>query len=362
MPAIKHPGITLELERLIRAGRYGRYLPPVRRLAQEFQVSLQTMVTALRPLHERGLILPGPGGTRVLVSSRPEALNVVTAFMLSERDGRVLTEPTRDPLLLTLQEEASKDGVSLVTMVADRAAIFQRARFWEGRGTDGYIFLYSSFYPTIRRHLSVSGVPYVVGNWLPEEILVPWADFDWSAQLIQIARQLSSHGLKRLLYLPEVNWDFGLPYHLDLWSKVCGRFGLANHATPERMKMTPARALRSWRQEGLPPPDAFILHRGVDAEFLAMLDEAGWRSRVVSYAPGFRGHPRVLCIGANDYPRLGRELWKLMRLASQNPESPPAPRLIVGGGSLDEGEFSKESAAPPSFLSNPPSTIGASPS
>ena len=361
MPVVKHPGITLELERLIRAGRYGRYLPPVRRLAQEFQVSLQTMVTALRPLREKGLILPGPGGTRVLVSARPEALNVVTAFMLSEPDGRVLMEPTKDPLLLTLQEEASKDGVSLVTMVADRAAIFQRARFWEGRGTDGYIFLYSSFYPAIRRQLSVSGVPYVVANWLPEEIRVPWADFDWRAQLIQITRQLSSHGLKRLLYLPEVKWDFGVPFHVELWSEICGRFGLENHATPELLRMSPAQAFRAWRREGLPPPDAFILHHGFDADFLEMLDEAGWRSRVVSHAPSFRGHPRVLCIGDNDYPRLGRELWQLMRLASQNPGMSPASRLIEGGGILDDGEFSKEAALFRSFP-NPPPTIGASPS
>ena len=84
MPKLKHPNITLRLETAVRAGKYGNYLPPVRTLAGEFGVALQTMHKALQPLRENGLCSPGPGGTRINIAvPRRYNIGVVTAFLLA---------------------------------------------------------------------------------------------------------------------------------------------------------------------------------------------------------------------------------------------------------------------------------------
>ena len=94
MPKVKHPNITLRLETAIRAGQYGKYLPPVRTLAGEFGVALQTMHKALRPLRENGLLSPGPGGTRVnMAVPRRDNIGVVTAFLLADKNHPVEIQP-----------------------------------------------------------------------------------------------------------------------------------------------------------------------------------------------------------------------------------------------------------------------------
>ena len=327
MPKVKHPEITLQLERAVRSGQYGNYLPPVRTLAGEFNVALQTMHKALRPLRDSGLLAPGPGGTRINAAGpRRNNIGVVTAFMLASKTYPV--DPMRDPLLVSLREEAERDGVSLVTMQADASVIFRRTRFWEGRGTDGYIFLYSSFYPVLSRHLHVSGTPFVVGNWLPDEVAAPWADFDWRKQLFELVRQLREHGVKRIGYLPEVNWEFGVPFHEDLWHDVCDAYGLAAELPREALQWNLLEAVKWYLKQPGGLPDVLLPMKDVPEKALELLEHSGAPCRVLTSSARNLSHPCLLRWNNNDYTVLGKELWKLFRQVCTDMMQTPPVKLI----------------------------------
>lgn len=327
MPKVKHPEITLQLERSVRSGKYGNFLPPVRSLAREFGVALQTMHKALRPLRDSGLLAPGPGGTRNCgVTPRRDNIGVVTAFMLNGKNDSA--DPMRDPLLVSLREEAERDGVSLVTMQAENSVIFRRTRFWEGRATDGYIFLYSSFYPVLSRHLNVSGTPFVVGNWLPDEVAAPWADFDWRRQLFDLVRQLREHGVKRIGYLPEVNWDFGVPFHEDLWHDVCDFYHLTNELPREALQWNLPEAVKWYMKQPGGLPDVLLPMKDVPEKALELLDRNGAPCRVLTSSARNLSHPRLLRWNNNDYTVLGKELWKLFRQVCTDMMQTPPVKLI----------------------------------
>ena len=61
----KHTKITAELEQRITGGYYREKLPPLRALMKEYQVSLQTISKAVKPLILSGLISPGPRGSAI---------------------------------------------------------------------------------------------------------------------------------------------------------------------------------------------------------------------------------------------------------------------------------------------------------
>src|SRR5438093_5603854 len=69
-PSIQHIASTLEAR--IRSGAYagGRWLPPERALAEEFQVSRATLRLALRELEERELLVRAAGCRPLVVGGR----------------------------------------------------------------------------------------------------------------------------------------------------------------------------------------------------------------------------------------------------------------------------------------------------
>ena len=231
MPENKHASISADLEKAIRSGKYFERLPPVRILARDYGVSLQTMSKALKPLQNSGLICSAPGGTCIM-ENIPHTRNtgVVTVFMLNDSTPRL--DLSRDPLLQTLREEAAKDDISLVVMLVNSQEIYRKTAFWESRHSDGYLFLYSSFYPMISRYLNVVGVPYVVGNWLPGNIHAHWVDFDGKKRLFDLVKLLLDRGYRKIAYMQKINFDFGIDFHCEMWQDICSSYGIHNY-TPD---------------------------------------------------------------------------------------------------------------------------------
>ena len=318
MPENKHFNISRDLEKAIRNGKYFERIPPVRVLAGQYGVSLQTMTKALKPLQQSGLLVSGPGGTRIM-ENIPYQLNsgVVTLFMLN--DTLPVIGRNEDPLLQTLREEAARDGVTLVMMWVDSAEIFQKQTFWESRQTDGYIFIYSSFYPLVSKHLQISGIPYLAANWLPDSFNAHWIDWDWKKQLFDLVKLLIDMDYTRIAYMPNIHWKFGLEYHFDMWQDICESYGIYNYQPDmSYFGSEPYDLLDRMAQDPFGAPQVVIptnldhklLHNKItDLQIDCRICLSGNNSNIEQ-------NPGVILYSANDYSKLAREIWKLFRQIS----------------------------------------------
>ncbi len=340
MPEAKHIELAARLEQDIRAGRFGEKLPPVRQLAADFKVALQTMSKALKPLREQGLLDPGPGGTRIVLEMpRRSGMGVVTAFIL----GKPEIDPAVDPLLVTLREAAEADGITLVVMWVEGDEIFRKETFWKAGQTDGYIFLYSSFYPMLSRHLHINGIPFVVANWLPDSANAHWVDFDWRKRLFDLVRQLREHGYQRIAYLPHVRWQEGASFHLDLWRDVCAYYEMTNYS-PDLAYFGggPLAVSKRWYEEHATDYPEVIIPSNTDLRQL-LEQLAGWKTdtRVLVQCHGKLPDARCLSCGSNDYQALGKLVWKVYREVSNGTAGPPHPHFAPGTVKIDWSMESK---------------------
>ena len=142
MPDVKYIELSEQLERELRLGHFGEWLPNVRDLSRQFGVAKATMSRALRPLAERGLIAPSPGGTRITELARKREGVRVVVVVVDEDD----TSIRQDELLQTLRRAAQEDNTELVFLSTTGQAIFRQFKFWDASFCDGFIFVYSTIY------------------------------------------------------------------------------------------------------------------------------------------------------------------------------------------------------------------------
>ena len=90
----KHTKITAELEQRITGGYYREKLPPLRALMKEYQVSLQTISKAVKPLILSGLISPGPRGSAINHASAVRERYYAWGFLCS--GSAEMTDVTHD--------------------------------------------------------------------------------------------------------------------------------------------------------------------------------------------------------------------------------------------------------------------------
>ncbi|MBE6368141.1 MAG: GntR family transcriptional regulator [Lentisphaerae bacterium] len=333
MPENKHAEISKLLEQEIRSGKYFERIPPVRTLARQFNVSLQTMNKALKPLQNSGLLVSGPGGTRIN-ENIPYSLHcgVVSVFMLGSSLPQ--TPISEDMFLQALQQEANNDGVTLLMMWVENEEIFRNQSFWESRQTDGYIFVYSSFYPLLSKHLHVSGVPYVIGNWLPDSFNAHYVDWDWKKQLFDLVKLLQENGFSKIAYMPNLHWEFGFDFHYDMWQDVCSSYELHNYS-PDKSSfgIPPSQQLTKIIADPAGPPEVIIPTNIDCSAILQQLDSLGVNCRLAvnsGYLP-IINDKRMIYYSANDYRKLASELWKVFRKISNGTAGPPRGHLITSG-------------------------------
>lgn len=307
----KHSEISKTLEKAIRSGKYFERIPPVRTLAREFGVSLQTMSKALKTLQRDGLLISGPGGTRI-VEKIPYNYSggVVAVFTSAEYIMQ------RDPLWLSLQEEAAQDNTSLVTMLAGNKELFSKHSFWEKIQCDGCIFLYSSFYPLAGELLHLSCIPFVVGNWLPPEFKAHWVDFDWKKRLFELVGLMYEQSYRKIAYLPNLHWKFGCDFHIDMWKDVCTSYNIVNYTPGARsLGIDCAANLEHILCSKHGEPEVIILHNSDIEVVWKIIDKFNYRGKVLlsDSFQSVRNDPRVIFYQQYDYKILGKKIWQVFK-------------------------------------------------
>jgi len=326
----KHSSIRRALEKNIRDGRYFERIPPVRALAREFGVSLQTMTKALRPLKQSGLLLPGPGGTRIAPTIPYRFPTGVVMLVVPSQPDCPLEQ---DPLLTTLRGEMARDGITPVLVVVSDLEIYRRKLFWEARQCDGYIFLYQSFYRALR-HFAFDGLPCLVGNRLDSDAGVHWVDFDWKKNLFDLVRLLLERGFRKIAYLTR---QLGLAahFHYETWQDVCESYALFNY-TPDKSDFmsTPEARLERFTASPNGCPEALLFHNLPLCLIQAALAAPVWRDVTVVQANHCIGSPgehrRILVYQQNRYDLLAKEMWKIFKSIADGSAGPPRGHLLKG--------------------------------
>ena len=324
MAAEKHSFIRRALEKNIRDGQYFERIPPVRALAREFGVSLQTMTKALRPLVQSGLLLPGPGGTRIARSIPYRfPIGVVTLVLPGQPECAL----EQDPLITTLREEMTRDDITPVLLVLPSAEIYQKQLFWEARQTDGYLFLYQSFFPALQ-HFDLRGIPCLAGNRLDNgDSGVHWIDFDWRKQIFDLVRLLLDRGFRRIAYLT-LQLSAAAKFHYETWLDVCESYGIGNY-TPEEsdFALAPEERLKRFAASAAGRPEALIFFNLAPALLRHKLAERVWHGVTLvtdrRFEESVPEYAKQLHYSASPYRKLAKEMWRLFKSIADGTAGPP---------------------------------------
>jgi DNA-binding LacI/PurR family transcriptional regulator len=257
MIATKHKQITRILKENIASRVYSDRLPPVRQLAEDFNVSTRTISKALKPLVGKGMVI-SKGAEGCYVNHR-RAVRPQTGIvgLLVNFDW---TRLERDPLLASLQQAIERDGYKLIFSNVD-ASQFTDMEFWRSNYVDGYIFVYSSFDLHLANELKSLGIPFVVGNRLPESFGAPWVDFDHLPALRFVVGKLLEAGYQRLALHNLPNFSKHIDYIVQIWKETMNYygvprknryevFGLCDGESPE---LTVERHVDRWLASKEPP-------------------------------------------------------------------------------------------------------------
>lgn len=320
MSVTRYKAIATELKMRLTSGFYadsGR-LPSRRRLAEEFSASSRTIHKAFAELKHLGVIRTssrGTSGTEIGLRSESRVVALVTW----ENDT---LDFAGDPLKRTLLQCARADGYELVLVQITGNNLARQLAFWDAPFCEGFIFIYSTAYELIFRHLMINRVPFIVTNCLPENSPAYWIGFDYFYTVFQITGMLFAHGWRRIVYCSFSVHGVGAEEQAERWRDICDYYGLANYSPGvEFFQRSIWENLESWFQPGMASPELIVIFEIVPHAripelvrelknrnpALKMQVDDSWRR---FHDPGF------VYRGGNDdrfYEEQGRETWRFFR-------------------------------------------------
>jgi DNA-binding transcriptional regulator YhcF (GntR family) len=325
MAEVKHTEITRILEEKILSRHYQDRLPPVRELVREFDTSVRTMTKAIKPLSEAGLVVPTSNGTRICLSSprrkRTGVVNIVYRWV-SERRSQ------HDILLDDLKKLVAAAGCKSVLMEVSDAEIFNDVEFWKSARVDGHIFVYSSFYNLLSRHLTLHNIPFVVGNWMPINYGVHWVDFNNEQMMYllveQIVRQTGNH---RIAFTFPGSVSTGQHWLKERWGAIAAHFDLPDYTGSGLCFSKDLEgAAREWA--ALPAPPEIIISNHQNVRVLRESFEAKnlplqlvLRSDVGEDTAAWR-------YSGADYHLLAKEIWTVFEQVVDGTAGRPRSHLV----------------------------------
>lgn len=188
----KHTQITEELHRDIISGRYQKKLPPLRSLMKEYNVSLQTISKAIRPLTRDGVISPGPRGSVINVSSGKRPRYYSWAILEQNPSGGFdeFSQLCRYKIL-------SRDNHNVILLNANNERLLSDPEFWTNLQIDGLVIGYGALTAELAWKVKRAGIPAIARHYagnLPVHVV----DFATYPAIDRIVGQLMDKGYRRI--------------------------------------------------------------------------------------------------------------------------------------------------------------------
>lgn len=325
MAEVKHIEITRRLEENIRARRYQDRLPPVRELVKEFDTTVRTMTKAIKPLAEAGLVLPTSNGTRICLDNpiRPKTgmVNIVYRWM---REGR----SNYDALLEDLKKLAAEHGYKSVLMEVSDAEVFNDVEFWKSARVDGHIFVYSSFYNLLSRHLTLHNIPFVVGNWMPINYGVHWVDFNNEQMIYSLVEQIVNYtGNHRIAFTFPGSVSAGQLWLRERWNAIAGHFELPDYiGSGLCFSRDLEGAAREWAE--MPEPPEIVISNHSEVAILEDIFSARQLPLQLVLRTDMAPWVEAWRYSQADYHLLAREIWDVFSRVLEGTAGEPRSHLV----------------------------------
>lgn len=324
----KHSSIRRTLEKNIRQGNYYKCLPSIRVLAREFDVSLQTMSKALRPLKQSGLLTTCPAGTIINGNIPYQFPNKSVTLVVNGQFNGSFAE---DPLLSTLRDEMQRDNIT--PHLLQRADLENTAAAPNENmlKSDGYLFLYQSYsmasvLPDLNR------VPFLVGNRLTGDPGVHWIDFDWKKQLFDLVKILLDRGYKKIAYI--ANSQIA-DFHYEAWLDVCASYNIFNYtAHADDFRIPLGKRLEKIALSAAGKPEILLLMNVSPESLQKELSADLWNGTVIVVDKLRSIYPIKNCsylrYSSSTYEKLGKAMWQLFKSIANHSAGPPRGHWVQG--------------------------------
>lgn len=308
MAETKHIEITKELKDNILKRRYNDRLPPIRTLAKEFDTSIGTMSKAIKPLTESGLLLPTNQGTRIFID---QPIRPKTGMIAIIRRPMVGKTTEHNPLVEDLKRLAANNGYQSVMMEVSDEKTLSDVKFLESVRVDGYIFVYSSFYKLMSRHLLRHNIPFVVGNWMPINYGVHWVDFNIEQMMHSLVEQIIDHtGNHKIAFTFPTSASIFQRWLKERWNAVAGHFDLPNYTDNELCFAHDLEgAAKEWIK--LPEPPEIIISNHQNAQVLKDIFNSQQLPLQLVIRSDFSPEVTAWRYPSADYHVLAQEIWNV---------------------------------------------------
>ncbi len=217
MFATKHTALSEKIASAIKAGVYVGKLPTQRELQQEYQVSLQTINKALRPLVQQRLISPSPQGSMINFNpgNRPE---YHTWGIMCNRE--TTPEDTRDSLYIQ-RILTQKDHYNLLYVNGANPKL-EDISAWESLPVDGLVFGFMTLNEFRAAAVRRAGIPAVAQHYVDPDFGIHSVGFDYFTAIEVIVQRLLASGYRRiaLQLLQPISW---LRHAREKWVDILKR-------------------------------------------------------------------------------------------------------------------------------------------
>ena len=326
----KHTYITEDLRKGILNGRFGRKLPPLRTLMKDYNVSMQTITKAVRPLADNGLISPGPRGSaiRVFEGRRPKywAWGILNRRALERGDVIGLQSHG------LINSVLGHGGYNVTYLDARNERMRTDPDFWKTLPVDGLVFQYGTLTTelalTVRRH-GIAAVSLHQADDLPVNV-VEWDTFGAISETVE---QLLNHGYRRIALQFAYPLEGYQNYANRNWDAIRERFGIAY---PEyRENVMPGNEDNRERHTGYlclsTPPEVILCWHIYTDETWRTLRNLGLENKVKLVSFISRYHKDTSYLSLLSEPK-DTVFWEtvdsVLRMAVENPSAPPIRKLV----------------------------------
>ena len=214
----KYSHTAVELLRRIRSGVYTDKLPPIRELAAEFGMAIQTMFNAVQLLVQKELLIPhGSGGMLSDRSKLPCGLVAIAVYD---------SMPSPWTSLKIITEMISLDGYTPVFIgVPRKQQAFVAKRLFKA-DIAGVMFVYSTINPEFCEVLSDKDIPFVSANIMAGVKNVNFVEKDTFACIEQLVKQLYDKGYRKIAINLVSPLEGYLRYSSCQWRKILKKYDL----------------------------------------------------------------------------------------------------------------------------------------
>ncbi len=297
----KHTVITEQLKQRIIAGSYDKKLPPLRSLMQEFNVSMQTINKAIKPLSAGGLISSGPRGSVInyTAGKRPKhyALGVLCPSMASTGEAQVA--------LRRISEYMQFLNYNTMLIDQQNERVKRDPDFWQNCPVDILIFGFRTL--TLERALAVqrSGIISLVQHYAGD-LPVHVVEYDSLNTIDSAVGQLREKGYRRIAL--QFNGPL-IKYHefaIDKWTRTREKYGIECPGYEKPVY---------YSEEGFdlskPLPEVIVCWHTSYGEMLEKVKAAGLsdRIKIVSYSHNSYGYENYIPMN----PPPEKEFWGKIR-------------------------------------------------